>query len=236
MARINLGNNLGNDVVSFEKQPTGDNLEEMEAPPSMLMISSPNPEQLAAAIKMVSGSIPGGAAMTEREFLGRKVYTFPMPSMNPDGTMGEEKITFAASGNYLAVTSSSDLLEDYLRNPDGQGKGLRETAGLYEAAQKVGGLNSGWFAYENPAESGRVFIDAIRKEPDAFEKLFSANMAGMPGIEFWDASQRQEWVDFTLLPPFEKIRKYFGYSVSGISPDAKGIGFKVYSPLPPGLK
>jgi len=46
----------------------------------------------------------------------------------------------------------------------------------------------------------------------------------------------KEWVDLSLLPPFEKISKYFCFSVYGGSANVDGLTFKMFSPIPPALK
>ena len=46
--------------------------------------------------------------------------------------------------------------------------GIRsELAGFNDAAQKVGGFNTGWFTYENQIETMRAAIDEAKKNPDA---------------------------------------------------------------------
>jgi hypothetical protein len=51
-----------------------------------------------------------------------------------------------------------------------------------------------------------------------------------------DAKRLKDWVDFSLLPPFEKIAKYFHFSVSSGSFTADGFSYKAFTPTPPQLK
>ena len=44
------------------------------------------------------------------------------------------------------------------------------------------------------------------------------------------------WLDFSLLPDFAKVSKYFSYTVVASGATANGISFKVFSPTPAGLK
>ncbi|HEY2329974.1 MAG TPA: hypothetical protein VGI63_09210, partial [Verrucomicrobiae bacterium] len=46
----------------------------------------------------------------------------------------------------------------------------------------------------------------------------------------------REWADFSLLPDFEPLAKYFYLSVCGSSTTADGLTLKVFSPRPPLLK
>ena len=43
-------------------------------------------------------------------------------------------------------------------------------------------------------------------------------------------------VDFSLLPPFDAIAKYFGYTVQATAATPDGISFKSFIPVPAGLK
>src|SRR5206468_156625 len=76
----NLIGNLGDDMVSYEKAPKGSSPADLSSPPSLFLLGSKNPEQLAAAFKSILVFInSSGGAPTEREFLGRKIVSVPMP-------------------------------------------------------------------------------------------------------------------------------------------------------------
>jgi hypothetical protein len=44
--------------------------------------------------------------------------------------------------------------------------------------------------------------------------------------------QLKDWLDFSLLPDYEKVTKHFGFSVLSVNADVTGIMFKYYSPTP----
>ena len=46
----------------------------------------------------------------------------------------------------------------------------------------------------------------------------------------------KDLMDFSLLPPFEKISKYFYISVYGAGATSEGLQFKMFAPTPPALK
>ena len=46
----------------------------------------------------------------------------------------------------------------------------------------------------------------------------------------------KDLMDFSLLPPFERISKYFYFSVYGASATSEGLTFKMFAPVPPALK
>ena len=45
----------------------------------------------------------------------------------------------------------------------------------------------------------------------------------------------RDWLDFTLLPDFDQVAKYFYISVYNENTSVNGIDFKVYTPRPPQL-
>jgi hypothetical protein len=78
-------------------------------------------------------------------------------------------------------------------------------------------------------------LEALRKNSSTNQ----ANAAGaMPGTMGFPGAPNpfKDWVDFSLLPPFDQIAKYFYFTVYSISANADGVTFKMFAPIPPGLK
>jgi hypothetical protein len=192
---------------------------------------------MAAALKSVLVLLSQQAGTpAEREFLGKKIYSVPLPSVPMGGSAGSKprSLSYAASSGYVALTTDAAVLEEYLRSSDSQQKTLREMPGLTEAMAKVGGSSTGWFGFENQAETARVMFEALRKNATT-----NANGAALVpgGMDFPGASSTfKEWMDFSLLPPFEKIGKYFYFNVYTGGANVDGLSFKVFTPVPPGLK
>lgn len=228
--------NLGDDIISYEKAPRQMTLEDMESPPSLFLVNSPKPEQLAGALKAVVSFLPPAMAapkLKEREFLGRKVYTLNMPSTTPDGKRKDRSLSYSASGGYLAISMDAAMLEEYLRG--NSGKALTETPGLSEAAQKVGGMSTGLFGYENQRDTTRAALEILKKESGSLADLFSGSaVAGR--LKMNNNNTFKEWVDFSLLPSFDQIAKYFYINVWSGTLNAEGATFKLYTPTPPQLK
>jgi len=233
--RKNLIANLGDDIITYQKAPRKQTLQDLDSPPTLVLLSSPKAEPLAAAFKAL-GSLSQGRSGTvkEREFLGRTVYAmnFSLPGMND--RQGSRTLHYAASGGYLALSYDMALLEEYLRNSGTAPKALRETAGLAEAAQKVGGMSAGFFGYENQVESMRATVEILKKESGSLANLFGGSpIASRLGVNEKDF---QEWLDFSLLPSFDQIAKYFHFAVYGGGATSEGISFKAFSPVPPQLR
>lgn len=228
--RKQLFGNLGADFVTVQKEPRGTALADLKSPPVLYLIGSPKPEALLEAVRTVSPVPP-----TEREFLGRKVFTLQLlPGLGAaPGQKGQ--MSLSTSGGYLAVSTDTAMLEEFLRGAEGKGKPLGDTPGLAEAAQKIGGYNTGWFAYDNQSETLRLLFETLKKDPQAIEQLLALPVP-TPGVNIAALKPLQELADFSLLPPFEGVAKYFGFSVQTTVGTPEGISFKSFLPAPPGLK
>jgi hypothetical protein len=234
--RKSLFGNLGDDIITYQKAPRSQTLADLNSPPALTLISSPRSEQLANALKTLTSLLPQQPSkMKEREFLGRKIYAIGLPSSPPPGggRPTERTVSFTGSGGYLAISVDSAMLEEFLRSSEGTGKSLRDTPGLADAAQKVGGFNTGLFAYENQVETMRVAVETLKKESGTLANLFSGSpLAGRLGMGE-DANKFKEWVDFSLLPSFDRIAKYFSFNVWSGNVTSEGISFKFFAPNPP---
>jgi hypothetical protein len=237
--RKNLIGNLGDDIIIYQKAPRGSTPAELASPPALFLLGSPNPEQLAGALKSImalKGQQSGSPA--EREFLGRKIYSVPLPSVPlPIANVSPSApgtLSYAASGGYVALTTDASMLEEYLRSNESRQKPLRESSGLIEAMQKVGGSSTGLFGYENQAETMRAIVEVLRKTPPATTNTSLSSPYTIPfssqGINI------REWMDYSLLPPYEKIAKYFNFSVFSGDANVDGVTFKLFTPVPPQLK
>lgn len=236
--RKTLIGNLGDDIITYEKAAKGS---DPKSGPSIFLLGSPKPEDLAAALKTVFTLLSPTGSPTEREFLGRKIFSMPAPSL-PLPMMGVSKpsapktLNYAASGGYVALSTDATILEEFLRSSESKGKALRETPGLTEAAQKVTSTGTGLFGYENHAETMRAVFESLRKGSNSATNLGALNpITGALGMASPDKNIK-EWMDFSLLPPYEKIAKYFYFTVYSGGSTVDGLAFKMFAPVPPALR
>jgi len=243
----NLIGNLGDDVISYEKAPRGKSIAELRSPPSIVLLGSPNAEALASALRsiLLFASQQSGAAPEEREFLGRKIYSVPLKAMMVplgagSGSAVPRTLSYSASGGYVAFSSEPSLIEEYLRSSEGQRGSLREIPGLTEAAQRVIGPGSSLFGYENQVETTRTMVEELRKNPGPSSSGSASGVAAnlLPsGLNLPAAIQSfKDLADFSLLPDFDSISKYFHFSVYGGGASVDGLSVKVFAPVPPRLK
>ena len=233
--RKNLIGNLGDDWISYQKKPDGTTLADLNQAPSIFMFASPHPDQTALALKSVMGM--GASQDTPaptRDFMGRKIYTIPLRPRPVAGATGTtppapRSLYCTASGGYVALSGDTSMIEDYLRSSQSHVKPLGETDGLSEAAQQVGGTGDGLFGYENQREMMRSLFTALKANPDS-----SALSNGML-MRFWSGGLG-DWLDFSLLPDFDQVAKYFYFTVYSGNTTADGLTFQFFSPRPPQLR
>lgn len=237
----NLFGNLGDDIISYEKSPKGTSLAELRSPPSLFLLGSPNPDKIVAAMKYIFMLMnPQGGAPKEREFLGRTIYTAQMPgaaaSFGATGGGATAGVSYTASSDYVAISSDASMIEEYLRSSDSGRRPLREIPGLTDAIAKAGGSSTGMLGYENQAETTRAMFEALRSSSGTNSSSPSAAslMLGLSSLP--NADSLKDWVDFSLLPPFDKISKYFGFNVYTVGSTPDGVLMKMYAPVPAALR
>jgi hypothetical protein len=235
--RKNLIGNLGDDIITYERAPRSMSARDLSSPPAVFLLGSPNPEKLAAALQtmLVFLGSQGGPA-TERDFNGRKITTVPLPALPlpmQDSAPVRRTLSYSATAGYIAFSTDVAMLEEYLRNTESAGKPLRETPGLREASQKVTGPGTSLVGYENQTETLRIMVEGLRKDPNSATNVTAlALLSGVPGFSTPEKSFR-DWMDFSLLPSFDKISKYFHFSVGALNATTDGLEYKLFSPAPP---
>jgi hypothetical protein len=242
----NLFGNLGDDIIQYEKAPKSTKPEDLASAPSLTLIGSPNPTQLLDAMRLLTSLLPpplSSAPLKEREFLGKKIYSITLapPALgdDPDAAEGAAApelpaaaLHFAASAGYVAFSSDNALLEDFLRSGETPPKPLRSISGLAESAQKVGGMENGLFTYENQAESLRITMEALKSDPEGFNRAIFFNLSGG---EEEGQSLFNRLFNVKLLPNFDRISKYFGVALVGGGSTPEGYMVKAFGPTPAGL-
>lgn len=233
--------NLGDDLIGYQKPAKSSAPADLLAQPSLFLLGSPNAEQLVGSLRSLVGMIPGPDGtlqFKDREFLGRHIYSLALPDMTGSGK--QSQIHMAGSGGYAAFAADSGILEEYLRSSETKPKPLAELPGLKSAAEKVGGMGTGLFGFQNDTEQLRPFWEALRTNKSLFFDLMTAQNPALNGAlgdkreEF--EKQLAEWADFALLPPFEKVAKYFHFTVYAGKASNAGYNLKAFTPVSPQMQ
>jgi hypothetical protein len=136
----------------------------------------------------------------------------------------------------VALSTDVAMLEEFLRSGDSTSKALRDTPGLAGGVQRIGGMNTGMFGYENQVETTRAMVETLKKESGTLANLLANSpFGGRFGMD-GGADKLKEWVDFSLLPSFDAIAKYFHLNLYTGGVTAEGLNFKIFTPNPPQLK
>ena len=225
--RTALFGNLGDDIITYQKAVTGDTVAALSTPPMLYLVGVANPDQVISAIKTLAAmAAPQDAGKEPREFLGHKVYSFALRSGSARAGATPppaQTLYFTASGGYLALSLDTAMLEEYLRSADKPPKAFSDLPGLADAASHVGGMGGGLFGCENQHETMRASF-----------KLFKGSADSSSTMKLFPPAFR-DWADFTLLPDYETVQKYFYLSVFGGKADADGLTLKFFNARPPQL-
>ena len=234
--------NFGDDWIRYEKASAATNEAGLEETPSLVLIGSPNPDQLAGALKNIMIFLsPQAADPTQRDFLGRRIYSVPMPPLPfpfGSGLPSEEGATlsYGANGGYVGLTSEAALLEEFLRSSEGW-KPLAELPGLTEAAQVVLRPGSGLFGYQNQQELMRVRWNIMRSAAPVDTNTLPAPITGKDLLGLPSAEKPwSKWQEPNLLPPFEQVSRYFHFSVTAGTATTDGLTWRMHWPTPPALR
>ena len=223
--RIDLFGNLKDDLIMYQKPAAGSSLAELADPPTLFLVAVASPEGMINAIKtLTSMGNPDDSATAPRDFLGRKIYSIALKPARTAGDAAQSRtLHLSASNGYLALSTDEAILEEFLRSTDGQTKPLRDNAALLSAMQQLGGAGGGVFGYENQRETMRATFKALK------------NLSATDSTVSLLPPAVREWLDFSLLPDYDTVSKYFYISTFAGNANSEGITFKVFAPRPPTL-
>jgi len=233
--------NLGDDMVSYQKRYRGSTPEALSSPPAINLISSPKPEQLLEGIKAALLLMPpplNNIEFKEREFLGKRIYSVVPPSVAFLGAASDISTAglmhLSAANGYLAFASDIAILEEFLRSAESRAKSLSELPGWNDALQLVGGCGGGFLGYQNEAETIRSLFARLKSSSGKVVLTPSIGPLSLPssGAEQALASL----ADFSLLPPFESVSNYFGMFICSGTMTPDGYNLRGVFPTPPQLR
>jgi hypothetical protein len=223
--RKNLLANLGDDWMSYDKAPTGTSLADLSKDRGIFLFAATNPDQTLLAFKTIAGlSATQEGAPAPREFRGHTIHTLAWRTATVEnGAVVPNNLYLTTEGGYVAVSSDVSVLEEYLRYAANPPRPLAETAGLADALQQIGGPGNGLFGYEDQRGSMRAVFSGLKKSAGAD-----------PAVPYLPQAVA-DWFDFSLLPDYTPVSKYFYFSIFTGTTEPDGITFKSFAPRPPQL-
>ena len=99
-------------------------------------------------------------------------------------------------------------------------------------------LSTGGRAKSNflSVDTMRSAFESVKNDPGASTNGIGPSVfPGLPVIT-GPEDDFNEWMDFSLLPPFEKVAQYFSFTVYTGSANVDGLTLKLFAPTPPALR
>jgi len=241
--RKNILGNFGDDIIVFTRIPEKVTFENFNRNPRLVLIGSKNPDELGAAIRFLSALSPKPPEIKEKNIAGKKVYYWQSPQQNieipgaPQQPNPVERYTYIASvANYTVFANDQKILEDFLNFSEAKANPLKNIPGFNEALNKAGNPNSGLVLFANDRENMRLQFTVLKNEPDIIAAFIGITPIGMRLGLAEDSKLFKEWIDPNLLPDFEKVAKYFNFTLSSLTINDDGILLKSVTPNSPELK
>lgn len=225
--RAYLIHNLGDDFIRVQK-PTPGNPSDIS---SLFLIGTHNADGIVASVKTVLSLSPVSQQMPPpRDFLGHKIIAIPLPSQRvAGGPQPPPRLLYcAAGGDYVALAMDVSMIEEFLRSAGNPPKPLTSAPDLIEAAQRIGGAGKGLFGYQNQRETIRSLFSQLKNQP----ATSASRLLSLPQMP----REMDDWMDFSLLPDFDRVSKYFYFSVFAGETTTDGMELKFFAPRPPELK
>ncbi len=222
-----LFENLGDDFIGYTMPGNADS----QNPPSIFLFAAHDSGRAAFAIQTVMSfaARTQGKVPEPRNFQGSKIYTIPLPAPQIRGANVPQRFLYCTfSGDYVAFATDVSLIENYLRSAGNPPKPLSGANGLIDAAQHVGGAGTGLFGYQNQRETFRPLFTKLKNQQPSSLLTSPLLKAPQPSVD--------NWMDFSLLPDFDRVSKYFYFSVFAGKTTTDGMEFKFFAPRPPDLK
>ena len=224
---------LGDDFIVVQWPPKSIEMQDLISPPQLFLIGSSHPEILSNAFIAASGLLPTQeGAFRERAFLGRTIYSITVPvSSQDDENQAPMGLHFAPAGRHVAISTHTEVLEDYLRGKASGEAALSKNVAFDRALKTLGSGASGYLHYQNPIASTRLFYEQARKDP---QKLLSQWIDKTASGAFSDTFL--EVFDFKKLPPFDVVESHLTFALTGNISDQKALKLRSVAPNPPALK
>ena len=193
------------DITIFSVPGEGEGLEAAAQAPTLISFGCKDNGKMADVLSRLADT-PGFPGET-REFKGTQIYDLP----NPAGA--EANIGLAVADSKLWLSTDVKLIENVLRN-DPDANALRDSDEYKRIAQYF------------PDRAGAVFFTKQEKQMEA---LYNIVRDGEIGSVIPNADRVTGDIDFSKLPAFDVIRKYFQASGSFVVGDKNGVFMEGFS-------
>ena len=161
-----------------------------------------------------------------RDFLGKKIYSIPLPAPRAAGATAPvpRSIYLTTSSGYVAISTDSSIWKVICAAPAARPSRCAKPPGSPRRRSTSAAVAAACSAMKTSAKSCAPPSRCLKNQSDSPAGLGS--MAALP-------KSFRDWMDFSLLPDYDQVSKYFFFSVFNGSTTADGLSFKAFAPRPP---
>jgi len=234
--KTGIFDNLGSQIVmaqSMDEAAAGAAGQGIPQPDTLVALATTNRASLEKTLLLLhSTMIAPGKPDARRELLGHTIYQIDIggmlpgfgggpgtraPMMQGPATAGAPpmpKLAFTVTDTHL-IFASEDAIEKAIRTLGGDGNESVASAKWFAQAKSTIPSTVGMAGMQNSEASGEFLWSTLRnmKMPDK-GSAGKIGLADAASPEAMLAKVGADLFDFTLLPDFDTVRKYFGLSAS----------------------
>ncbi len=229
---------LGDDIMSVTLPPRGTGFEVLEESPVLLLVKCSQPGVALGTLHSLIAPYAQtvGIDINRSTVEGRVVYSFETQGLDAvQGLAADMDLNLSADDDYLLVALEKRIMSEYLSGSLGSSDGaLRDLPELGLAVEKLGSESMVAFGYADADGITGILWEEVRQNPDFLRDALGI----IPDLDPMAQVMVESFIsmiDFSKLPPFEVVAKYFPFSVTSASRDADFLDFSVYTPFPPEL-
>lgn len=228
--------NLGSQIVvaqSIDESAASAAGQGIPQPDSLVALAVANRAGLEKTLLFIhSGMIAPGKPDARRELLGHTIYLVDLGGMLPGfgpgpgarapmmqapagaGAPEMPKLAFTVTDTHL-IFASEDAIEKAIRTMSSGGNESVASTKWFAQAKSTIPSAVGLAGLQNSAASGEFIWSSLRNMKMADKgRAAGIGLAGMASPQMMLSQMGADLFDFSLLPDFDTVRKYFGLSAS----------------------
>jgi len=97
-------------------------------------------------------------------------------------------------------------------------------------------MGTGLFGFDNQNLSMRAGLEMLRQQPLTLQDILGSSSMVSSVNTGNQTDKLREWADFSLLPSYDAISRYFYFSVYAGSFSPEGFTMNFFAPTPPKLR
>ncbi len=168
---------------------------------------------------------------TKRDILGHTIYLFDIGMFMPSSASGQQqKWAFTLTDTHVIIGTET-AVEQALRTMGTSEPSLNSAKWFVEAKSALPST-AAIVSLQNEAVSNKLFWQTLKKQKKESENNDSKSSVGI-GLNSQGnllfMQKGLDFVDFTLLPDFEKVKKHFGLAVSHLTSRPDGFFMEIKS-------